>query len=78
MRNYVLVKYHGGDPVLFKLPETNNKILSGTAFWVNASNDLMNALNGNFGDKVIVNIKSMDETSLKEEQNESEPEGAGV
>ena len=74
----VLVKYHGGDPVLFKLPETNNKILSGTAFWVNASNDLMNALNGNFGDKVIVNIKSMDETSLKEEQNESEPEGAGV
>ena len=56
----ILAKYHGSDPVLFKLPETNEKILTSSMFWVNATNDLASLINKNLGEKVEVAIKSMD------------------
>lgn len=56
----MLVDYRGADPVMFKLPATNDKILTSSLFWVNASNDLRNVIKKNFNDKVDVLIKSMD------------------
>ena len=57
----ILAKHHGSDPVLFKLPETNDKILANSIFWVNTTNDLVNILNKNFGEKLEVSIKSLDQ-----------------
>ena len=56
----ILTKFHGTDPVLFKIPETNDRILTGQTFWVSATNDLKTTLDKNFSDKVSVTIKSMD------------------
>ena len=56
----ILAKFHGTDPVLFKIPETNDKILASSTFWVSATNDLKSAIDKNFNDKVAVSIKSMD------------------
>lgn len=56
----MLVDFRGADPVMFKLPATNDKILTSSLFWVNASNDLRNVIKKNFNDKVDVLIKSMD------------------
>jgi hypothetical protein len=41
------------------------KILTSSIFWVNSSNDLVNALNKGFGKKVAISIRSMD-TDLKD------------
>lgn len=62
----VLAQFHGSDPVLFKIPETNNKILASSSFWVNASNDLCNALDKNFKNILSVSMKSMDTRSEQE------------
>lgn len=56
----ILAGFKGSDPVLFKIPATGNKILTSSAFWVNASNDLMRIINKNFSEKIEVSIKSMD------------------
>ena len=55
----ILAKHHGTDPVIFKLPD-GDKILAGSVFWTNATNDLANVINANFHDKVDISIKSMD------------------
>ena len=64
----MLCKYNGSDPVMLKLPDLTGevKILASSIFWVNSSNDLVNALNKGFGQKVDISVKSMD-TDLKEE-----------
>ena len=56
----ILAQFHGSDPVLFKIPETNDRILTSSTFWVSATNDLKNAIDKNFKEKVAVSIKSMD------------------
>lgn len=56
----LLFHFSGSDPVLFKIPATNDKILTSSSFWVTASNDLKNVIEKNFKDKVEVLIKSMD------------------
>ena len=56
----LLAKFHGSDPVLFKIPETNDKILTSSTFWVSATNDLKSAIDKHFSDKLAVSIKSMD------------------
>ena len=63
----MLCKYNGSDPVMLKLPDLTGevKILASSIFWVNSSNDLVNALNKGFGQKVDISVKSMD-TDLKE------------
>ena len=56
----ILAKHHGSDPVLFKIPETNDKILTSSTFWVTASNDLKSSIDKIFKEKLVVSIKSMD------------------
>lgn len=56
----LLAHFSGSDPVMFKIPATNDKILTSSTFWVNASNDLKTVITKNFPDKVDVLIKSMD------------------
>ncbi|MCD8378471.1 MAG: DNA polymerase III subunit alpha [Candidatus Gastranaerophilales bacterium] len=56
----ILAKFHGSDPVLFKIPETNDKILTSSTFWVSATNDLKSTIDKLFSEKLAVSIKSMD------------------
>ena len=62
----VLAKFKGSDPVIFKIPESDDKILASSIFWVNASNDLRNTLNKQFDEKITVSFKSMDESEHSE------------
>jgi DNA polymerase-3 subunit alpha len=57
-----LCNFSGSDPVMLKLNDLTGpvKILTSSIFWVNSSNDLVNALNKGFGKKVNISIKSMD------------------
>ena len=59
----MLAHFKGGDPLVLKLQEEDRdlRILSGSNFWVDASNELVHAVNSNFGEKVDVGIKSLDE-----------------
>ena len=46
---------------MFKLDNMDGeKILTGSGFWVNSTNDLTNAINSNFGEFVTTSIKSLD------------------
>lgn len=67
----VLVAHTGSDPVIIKVASNDEavKIISSSIFWVNASNDLVNKIKKNFGDKVNVSIKSIDE-KIEEEQGQ--------
>lgn len=59
----LLAKYHGDDPLLFKLPETDGyraKILTSPVFWVNSTNELVNSMNKAFPEDIDVEIKSLD------------------
>lgn len=49
----------GSDPVMIKLQD-DSKILTGSAFWVNSTNDLKNRLEKQFSGRVGVEIKSLD------------------
>ena len=59
----VLASHHGSDPVMFKLHDSEDKLLTGSTFWVDAKNDLAQVLNNIYKDRLSVNIKSMDETN---------------
>ncbi len=63
----MLVETPGSDPVTIEMKESGEKVLTGSAFWVNSSNDLVNRLKARFGDRVTININSMDDTSLTRE-----------
>lgn len=59
----ILCQHAGSDPVTFKLKDLNNndvKILTASMFWVESSNDLVNSLKKYFGDKIEIDIRSMD------------------
>ncbi len=59
----ILCQHTGSDPVTFKVKDLNNndvKILTASMFWVESSNDLVNSLKKHFGQKVEIDIRSMD------------------
>ena len=56
----LLALHSGSDPVMFKVLSSDDKILTSSHFWVNASNDLRTLIEKNFPEKVEVLIKSMD------------------
>lgn len=58
----ILVTHNGSDPVIIKVTSNGEavKIISSAIFWVNSSNDLVNAIKKNFSKKVAVSFKSLD------------------
>jgi DNA polymerase-3 subunit alpha len=58
----MLCQYSGSDPVLLKLPDLTGevKVLAGSMFWVNSSNDLIHKLEKGFGERIAISLKSMD------------------
>ena len=61
MKN-MLCDYKGSDPVMIKLKDETGdvKVLSASMFWVDSKNELANKLEKQFGEKLSVNIKSLD------------------
>ncbi len=59
----LLVNFKGSDPLLFNIESTEPsiRILSASNFWVNATNELTQALERNFGGIVSTSIKSLDD-----------------
>lgn len=58
----ILCEHKGSDPVTLKMKDYDDeiKILTSSMFWVESSNDLANKLKGQFGERLEVNIKSLD------------------
>ena len=59
----ILCQHSGSDPVTFKLKDLANdevKVLTASMFWVESSNELVNKLKKCFGDKIEIDIRSMD------------------
>ena len=61
MKN-MLCDYKGSDPVMIKLSDDTGevKVLSASMFWVDSKNELSNKLTKQFGDKISISIKSLD------------------
>ncbi len=64
----VLVHFKGGDPVVINMKEFEGtsaqrdvRILCGSNFWVDASNELVHAITNNFSQKIDVSVKSLDD-----------------
>lgn len=60
----MLARFKGGDPLVLTMKEPDGspvRILSGSHFWVDASNELVHAINNNFQHKVEIGIKSLDD-----------------
>ncbi len=66
----ILCQHSGSDPVMFKLKDidTDVKILSASIFWVESSNELVNQLKKQFGERLETSISSMD--TSEEQQKE--------
>lgn len=60
----MLARFKGSDPLVLKLdsPDANGvRVLCGSGFWVNSTNELTYALRTNYGQKIEVSVKSLDE-----------------
>ena len=60
----MLSHFKGGDPLVMSIKEpdgTNARILCDSHFWVEATNELVHAVNSNFNDRVAISVKSLDE-----------------
>ena len=60
----MLAHFKGGDPLVMSVKEpdgSNARILCDSHFWVEASNELVHAVNSNFNDRVAISVKSLDE-----------------
>ena len=60
----MLARFKGGDPLVLSVKEQdgrNTRILSASHFWLEASNELVHAVNSNFEQKAEISIKSLDE-----------------
>ena len=60
----VLSRFKGGDPLVVDVKEedgSDSRILCDSHFWVEASNELVHAINNNFAQKVGVSVKSLDD-----------------
>ncbi len=58
----MLCNHAGSDPVMLKLKDDSGevKILTASMFWVTSSNELVNTLKGKFGERIDINIRSLD------------------
>ncbi len=59
----ILAKYHGDDPVMFKLPPINGystRILTSPIFWVSSNNDFIRNMESVFPNELDVTIRSLD------------------
>ena len=59
----ILSQNLGSDPVTFKIKDMNNhsvKILTSSMFWVESTNELVNSLKRYFGDKIEIDVRSLD------------------
>ena len=59
-----ITTYKGSDPLVIKLKDNNDKetkILASSAFWLNASNEMVNDLKNKYKNDIEINIKSLDE-----------------
>jgi len=65
----ILAKHHGDDPVMIKLPKTEEgyspRIMASTLFWVKSTNDLVNNMKQIFPNKVDISIESLDKPLAK-------------
>ena len=68
----ILCQHSGSDPVMFKLKDFDDdvKILAASIFWVESSNDLVNHLKKQFGNRLEIDVRSMD-TNEKEQETVS-------
>lgn len=59
----MLSHFKGGDPLVLNIKENGKdiRILSASHFWVEASNELVHAVNANFPEKIDISIKSLDD-----------------
>ena len=60
----VLAHFKGGDPLVVDVKEedgSDSRILCDSHFWVEASNELVHAINNNFAQKVGIAVKSLDD-----------------
>ena len=60
----VLSHFKGGDPLVVDVKEedgSDSRILCDSHFWVDASNELVHAINNNFAEKVGIAVKSLDD-----------------
>lgn len=60
----ILAKYHGDDPVMIKLPQTDGystRIMTSPIFWVRTDNDLINNLKRSFPDRLDVEVNSLEQ-----------------
>lgn len=58
----LICEHSGSDPLMIKLKDDSGdvKILAASMFWVESSNSLVNSLKKHFGDKIEIDIRSMD------------------
>ena len=58
----ILCQHSGSDPVTFKLKDLHReiKILTASMFWVESTNELVNSLKRYFGEKIDIDVRSMD------------------
>ncbi|MBO5948058.1 DNA polymerase III subunit alpha [bacterium] len=57
-----MAQFKGSDPLIIKLKENDKdvKILCSSSFWVNATNDFINATKNTYKDSIEISIKSLD------------------
>lgn len=65
----MLCQHSGSDPVTFKLKDFDGdvKVLAASMFWVESSNELVNSLKKQFGERLSIDIRSMDSNEKREE-----------
>ena len=59
----ILCQHAGSDPVTFKLKDIDNcdvKVLAASMFWVESTNELVNSLKRYFGERISIDVRSMD------------------
>ena len=66
----ILCEHTGSDPVTFKLKDYDDeiKVLTSSLFWVESSNELVNKLNKQFGDRIEIEIRSLDTIEKPQEE----------
>lgn len=67
----ILCEHAGSDPVTFVVKDLDGndvKILTASIFWVESSNELSNKLKKHFGERIDINIRSLDAKEPEKEQ----------
>ncbi|MBR5555310.1 DNA polymerase III subunit alpha [bacterium] len=58
----LMCEHAGSDPLMIKVHDDTGtvKVLTASMFWVNTNNTLVNTLKNKFGDRIKINIRSLD------------------